>query len=91
MKTRAEAVAYLNHMGFHAKERDWSLGTTIGIFSGSGQLSPTLKIYRKMVYIYARDELWSIYNPKIIPNWLCPCQMNDDCHSNRHVMQPLRY
>ena len=62
MNTRAEAVAYLNSLGFHAKERDWSLGETIQVLSEPEQVSPELRIFRRGVYIYACDGLWSIYN-----------------------------
>jgi hypothetical protein len=62
MNSRAEAVAYLTSLGFHARERDCSLGESIAVCSEPEQLSPELRIFRRGVYIYAREGLWSIWN-----------------------------
>ena len=67
MNSRAEAVTYLLSLGFQAKERDWSLGETIGVFAGVKILPeyPELQLAERGVYIYRRDGLWSIYNPRL--------------------------
>lgn len=65
MNSRAEAVAYLKSLGFHAKERDWSLGETIRLLSEPEQHSPEFRTFRRGVYIYSRDGLWSIYNDRL--------------------------
>jgi hypothetical protein len=62
MNTRAEAVVYLTSMGFHAQERDWSLGETIAVLSDPVEVIANFRIASRGVYIYARDGLWSIYN-----------------------------
>lgn len=62
MNTRAEAVAYLTSLGFHAKERDWNLGETIQVATGPVEVIANVRIFNRGVYIYARDGMWSICN-----------------------------
>jgi hypothetical protein len=61
MNTIAEAVKYLQSFGFFARERTWAKGDTIFVaaepIDGDGGSSSS---FRKAVYIYSRNGLWSV-------------------------------
>ena len=49
MNTRAEAVEYLTNLGFHAKERDWNLGETIGVGAEIQEIIAGVRIFKRSV------------------------------------------
>jgi hypothetical protein len=57
---KAKAVAFLISRGFHAFERKWAMGETIGVAAhpmDSGLGSPA---WRRMVYIARRSAGWIV-------------------------------
>jgi hypothetical protein len=48
--TKAEAVAYLTSREFHAFERDWAMGETIGVAAGPTEHGG-ITVYRYIVYL----------------------------------------
>ena len=57
--TKAEAVAYLIGRGFHAFERDWAMGETIGVAAGPA-MGGGITVYRYLVYLVRREEGWIV-------------------------------
>jgi hypothetical protein len=58
--TCAEAVAYLRARGFHAVERDWTMGQTIGVVTGPINTDVGITVYRRAVYIAPRGDGWVV-------------------------------
>ena len=57
--TKAEAVAYLASRGFHAFERDWAMGETIGVCADAREAHGII-VYRYAVYLVRRGEGWTV-------------------------------
>ncbi|MBW4620857.1 MAG: hypothetical protein KME17_16055 [Cyanosarcina radialis HA8281-LM2] len=60
MNTRAEAVKYLQSFGFYAIERTWVMGDTIFVAAEPIEMPGISLSFRKAVYIYPRNGLWSV-------------------------------
>jgi hypothetical protein len=58
--TKAEAVTYLTNRGFHAFERDWAMGETIGVAADRTVGGGGITVYRYMVYLARRGEGWIV-------------------------------
>lgn len=58
--TRTEAVAYLQARGFHAVERDWTMGKTIGVFTGPTETDVGITVYKRALYIAPHAEGWIV-------------------------------
>jgi len=58
--TKTEVVASLRAQGFHAFERDWALGETIGVASDPSVGSGGITVYRRIVYIVRQGHDWVI-------------------------------
>lgn len=60
MRSRTEAVQYLQRRGFHAGQRDWAMGETIYIALGERQAKDNSIFYEGVLYIYPINGEWAI-------------------------------
>jgi hypothetical protein len=59
VKTRREAVEYLQKRGFYAAERDWALGETI-VVATSPKEDGGITSYEKAIYLVPKAAGWTI-------------------------------
>lgn len=59
--TREEAIELIRKNGFHAFERDWSLGASIGLAWGP-QNHAAIRSWTNMLYIYGSDATWRVFD-----------------------------
>lgn len=59
MRTRPEAIDFLSAQGFHAFERDWVMGQTIGVAAESFEHNG-ITMWRRMIYIAPTDTGWKL-------------------------------
>ena len=61
LRTPVEAIAFLQAAGFHAFEREWVIGKSIGVAADPSEHSG-IQTWRRMVYIAPTDEGWVLHN-----------------------------
>ena len=66
--TKAEAVAFLNARGFHAFEREWVMGETIGVASEPSGTAQGITMYARIVYIARRPNGWVVEELDAVPS-----------------------
>lgn len=58
--TKAEAVAFFSARGFHAFEREWVMGETIGVASGPNETPQGITVWTRVVYIVRQPNGWIV-------------------------------
>lgn len=58
--TKDEAVAFLRARGFHAFEREWAMGETIGVASEPNGTAQGITVYARIVYIARQPNGWVV-------------------------------
>jgi hypothetical protein len=58
--TKAEAVAFLRARSFHAFEREWAMGETIGVASEPDETDQGITVYARIVYIARQANGWVV-------------------------------
>jgi hypothetical protein len=53
-------VAFLSARGFHAFERDWVMGETIGVASELSQTAHGITLHSRIVYIARQPNGWIV-------------------------------
>lgn len=68
MKTREDAVLWLQERGLFAKTRDWSLGQSVCAWS-SQEIDPRsgITVCHNLIYIYPEDGVWLLMDPSTNP------------------------
>ena len=61
MQTASEAIEFLRAAGFHAFERDWVIGKSIGVAADPSE-DGGIQGWRRMVYIARTDAGWVLHN-----------------------------
>lgn len=61
IRSRTEAVSFLRKRGYHAFERDWSLGETIGV-AAEPSMAGTIEVWKRVVYLAPSPKGWVLYN-----------------------------
>src|SRR5262245_22408059 len=61
MQTPSEAIEYLQAAGFHAFEREWAIGKSIGVAADPSEHGG-IRAWRRMVYIAPTDAEWVLHN-----------------------------
>ena len=65
--TKTEAVASLRAHGFHAFEREWTLGETIGVASEPDAAHDGITVHGRVLYLVRRNDLWFVEESHLIP------------------------
>jgi hypothetical protein len=61
LHTTSEAIDFFRASGFHAFEREWAIGKSIGIAADPSEQGG-IQVWRRMVYIAPTDHGWVLHN-----------------------------
>lgn len=61
LHTTSEAIDFFRASGFHAFEREWAIGKSIGIAADPSEHSG-IRVWRRMVYIAPTDDGWVVHS-----------------------------
>jgi hypothetical protein len=61
INNRNDSVLYLKENGLYAKQRDWVMGKTVGVFGGELPDGPNgIKAWRFCLYIHKYENEWAV-------------------------------
>ena len=61
LQTPSEAIEFFRASGFHAFEREWAIGKSIGIAADPSEHNG-IQVWRCMVYIALTEQGWVLHN-----------------------------
>jgi hypothetical protein len=63
MKTASQAIEFFQAAGFHAFEREWVIGKSIGVAADPSE-HHGIQLWRRLVYIASTNDGWVLHNPR---------------------------
>lgn len=86
-QTPSEAIDFLRASGFHAFEREWAIGKSIGVAADSSEHGG-IQGWRRMVYIAPTEQGWVLHTLRTTA--ACPTLVGTLTHACHEAIAALR-